>query len=90
VTKRAFTENVPFGGRTTSAETTPPPGLIPAVSVFDRSSLLIGLRQGKIVAAGSASLFDDLKPGATVAVHVDYVSCVKVDEVRAYVVGNGL
>jgi hypothetical protein len=51
---------------------------------------LIGLRQGKIVAAGSASLFDALKPGATVAVHVDYISCVKVDEVRAYVEGNGL
>jgi hypothetical protein len=51
---------------------------------------LIGLRQGKIVAAGSASLFDDLEPGATVAVHVDYISCVKVDEVRAYVEGNGL
>jgi 2-keto-4-pentenoate hydratase len=51
---------------------------------------LIGLRQGKIVAAGSASLFDDLKPGAAVAVHVDSISCVEVDEVRAYVEGNGL
>jgi hypothetical protein len=51
---------------------------------------LIGLRHWKIAAAGSASLFDALKPGATVAVHVDYISCVHVDEVRAYVEGNGL
>jgi hypothetical protein len=55
-----------------------------------RVSIEASSMRSRTMSAGSASLFDDLEPGATVAVHVDYISCVKVDEVRAYVEGNGL
>jgi hypothetical protein len=49
---------------------------------------MIGLHNGKIVAAGTASLFDDLAAGASTTVKVDYITCVKVDEVRAYIEGS--
>jgi hypothetical protein len=51
---------------------------------------LVALRGGKIVAFGAASIFDDLAPGASKSIDVDFVSCVKVDEVKAYVEGDGI
>jgi hypothetical protein len=62
----------------------------PAKEDLDADVYFIGLRQGTIVASGNTSPFDDVKPGASVTVKVDFISCVKVDEVRAFVEGDGL
>lgn len=51
---------------------------------------LVGLRKGKIVAFGPGSLFDDLAPGATKAMQIDSTTCAKVDQVKAYVEGDGI
>jgi hypothetical protein len=50
---------------------------------------LVALRNGKIVAEGESSVFDAVRPGHSVPMKVDFITCQKVGVVLAYVEGNG-
>ena len=50
---------------------------------------LVALRNGKVVAEGESSVFDAVRPGHTVPMKVDFITCQKVGVVLAYVEGDG-
>jgi hypothetical protein len=81
-----FVQDQGFGGCSMSARLMNPS----TEPLSDAEIYLIALKGGKVVAAGYSHQFDDVKPGATVPVKVDFVTCMKVGAVMAYVEGDGI